>query len=82
MKFALNGGLIIGTLDGANIEIRDSIGKENMFIFGLTADEVDKARFENQQKQQVDDPRLQEVIETIKSGKSYINVVLNNFFFF
>jgi starch phosphorylase len=69
MKFALNGGLIIGTLDGANIEIRDSIGKENMFIFGLTADEVDKARFENQQKQQVDDPRLQEVIETIKSGE-------------
>ena len=44
MKFVMNGGILIGTLDGANIEIREEIGKENIYIFGARVNEIEDLR--------------------------------------
>jgi starch phosphorylase len=70
MKLALNGALTIGTLDGANIEICDHVGAENMFIFGLTADEVAARRGAGYQPRRLldTDPELKATLDLIESG--------------
>jgi starch phosphorylase len=68
MKFALNGALTIGTLDGANIEIRDAVGPENIFIFGMTVAEVDALRVAGYRSAEhlKRTPRLEAVFEAIE----------------
>jgi starch phosphorylase len=70
MKLSLNGALTIGTLDGANIEIRDHVGAENVFIFGLTADEVAERRAAGYQpRREVEaNPDLKGTLDLIASG--------------
>jgi starch phosphorylase len=70
MKLALNGALTIGTLDGANIEIREHVGAENMFIFGLTADEAAARRAAGYSpRREVEaNPELQGTLDLIASG--------------
>src|SRR5919112_475814 len=70
MKFQMNGALTIGTLDGANIEIREEVGEENFFLFGLTADEVqDLWRRGYRPRDRYDqDAELKAVLDLIYSG--------------
>ncbi|MBI4637560.1 MAG: glycogen/starch/alpha-glucan phosphorylase [Candidatus Rokubacteria bacterium] len=70
MKFALNGALTIGTLDGANIEIREAVGAENFFCFGLTAEDVRRRKAEGYRPRDLyeGNAELREVLDLIGSG--------------
>jgi len=68
MKFVLNGGLIIGTCDGANIEITREVGEDNIFLFGNLAEDVEDLRHAHRYSGLEIDPHLTRVFETIRSG--------------
>ncbi|MBF0203941.1 MAG: glycogen/starch/alpha-glucan phosphorylase, partial [Desulfamplus sp.] len=68
MKFAINGALTIGTLDGANIEIAEEVGDENIYIFGHRVEDIDGVRSSfNAQKQLKEDMYLKRVVDSLDS---------------
>jgi starch phosphorylase len=70
MKFSMNGALTIGTLDGANLEIREEVGKENFFLFGLTAGQIREVQAAGYEPREVyeQNPELKSAIDLINSG--------------
>lgn len=90
MKFMLNGALTIGTLDGANIEMMEEMGRENIFIFGMTVEEVEalKAKGYNAWDYYNSNPELRQCIDQIQSGffspnnpdqfKDLVNILMNH----
>lgn len=68
MKFSMNGALTIGTLDGANVEIRECVGEENFFLFGLTAQEVVERKANGYNPWEYYHDSLKEAIDQISSG--------------
>ncbi len=71
MKFALNGALTVGTLDGANIEIRQRVGEENFFLFGLSAEEVFQLKQQGYQPRDYyhANPQLKQVVDSLSEGQ-------------
>ncbi len=70
MKFSMNGALTIGTLDGANVEIREAVGEENFFLFGLTVEQVMALREKGYTPREYcnNNPNLQKIINQLSSG--------------
>ena len=69
MKFAMNGALTIGTLDGANVEIREQVGAENFFLFGRSATEIAALRHDYRPWEIIHDtPELPEVLRLVEQG--------------
>ena len=69
MKFMINGAVTIGTMDGANVEIHERVGDENIFIFGLLAEEVDKLRAHyNPTEYYSRDARIKQIIDMLRTG--------------
>jgi starch phosphorylase len=71
MKFAMNGAVTIGTLDGANVEIREEVGADNFFLFGLTTPEVEKRKAEGYNPRSIFEanPMLHDVLVALSSGE-------------
>ena len=90
MKFVLNGGLILGTVDGANIEIGEETGDDNIFLFGTLTPQVEDIRYKQTYggKGAEPDPKLESVLESIQSGaygepvifEPLLNTLLNDFY--
>ena len=71
MKMQMNGALTIGTMDGANIEIRKEVGEENFFLFGVTAKEIEQMQANGYRPYDIynRDPPLREVMDGLRDGR-------------